>query len=55
MARARRRPSPGTVFVAIAADDQVDSQSLELESSATRIIDGAVEAGLKMLLSVIPD
>ena len=45
----------GTVFVAIAAEDQVDSRSLELEGSATRIIYGAVEAGLEMLLSVIPD
>jgi len=45
----------GTVFVAIAAEGQVDSQGLELEGGVTRIIDGAVEAGLEMLLSVIPD
>ena len=45
----------GTVFIAVAARQELASQGLRLGGDVDEIINGAVEAGLKMLLSVMPD
>jgi nicotinamide-nucleotide amidase len=44
----------GTVFLAVAADETVDSRHLSLDGDVERIIAGTVTAGLELLLSRIP-
>jgi nicotinamide-nucleotide amidase len=45
----------GTVFVAVAAKQELTSQCLRLDGDVDAIISGTVEAGLEMLLSLMPD
>jgi nicotinamide-nucleotide amidase len=44
----------GTVFLAVAAENAVDSQRLSLDGDVEEIITGSVTAGLELLLSAIP-
>jgi nicotinamide-nucleotide amidase len=44
----------GTVFLAVAAEDTVDSRELSLDGDVEQIIAGSVTAGLELLLARMP-
>jgi nicotinamide-nucleotide amidase len=44
----------GTVFLAVAAEDTVETQRLSLRGDVEQIIDDTVAAGLELLLSALP-